>query len=391
MSYAISKIHGSAALSRLGASFFSEMKVDNLLRKTFRGLQGLIAVLKHVAAHSGRASGPEVLVDIRERVNVRTWMQVVLLFELSGYRPRIRLGSLRQLRSVASLLQYTDSFTLTWRLGKASTASAILCTDRPRDDGGNEHGKTVQLCYDYGPTVQAKPSHFMMPFILHPTQYSRHRALDRLEAYREARRRVRIIFSGNHDPRTYNDPLLRERFGKLPRYPIIHFLKSQGLARVVTSWSELQAIYAGEYYNGLVVVDTSQFRISEGEWLNVLSQADCCLCPPGFTMPMCHNAIEAMAVGTIPVTNYPDWFFPRLTDRSNCIQFFSTEELRKRMGEVQAMPGDEIVGMREQVVNYYDRYLSLRGFGRRLLAAEERELTLHVLDGSKVASPKSRH
>jgi glycosyltransferase involved in cell wall biosynthesis len=364
------------------------MKAGNLARTALRGLERFVAVLKHAAAHSGPTDGPEVLIDIRERVNARTWMQVVLLFELSGYRPRIRVGSLNQLRSVASLLHFTRNFKLAWSSGKAASGE-FLRADDSTSDAEKEHGKRIRLRYDYSPAVEVEPSHFMMPFILHPKQYTHHRALDRLEEYRRAQRRVRVIFSGNYEPDKYDNPVLRERFGKLPRYPIIDFLQSHGLGRVVTSWGELQSIYAGEYYNGLVLVDTSRFRILEEEWMNILSKTDFCLCPPGFIMPMCHNAVEAMAVGTIPVTNYPDWFFPQLTDRGNCIQFSSTEELREGIDEIRAMTGDQIAPMRERVVDYYDRHLSLPRFGLRLLSSPEREVILHVLDGTEASLRKS--
>ena len=38
-------------------------------------------------------------------------------------------------------------------------------------------------------------------------------------------------------------------------------------------------------------------------------------------MPMCHNIIESMAVGVIPITNYPEWFDPDLEHMKNCIVF----------------------------------------------------------------------
>lgn len=53
----------------------------------------------------------------------------------------------------------------------------------------------------------------------------------------------------------------------------------------------------------------------------MLASADFFLCQPGEIMPQCHNIVEAMAVGTIPLTNYPDWLSPPLVDGREALVF----------------------------------------------------------------------
>src|SRR3990167_5062911 len=62
-----------------------------------------------------------------------------------------------------------------------------------------------------------------------------------------------------------------------------------------------------------------------------LSMFDFFLAPPGVQMPLCHNIIEAIAVGTIPFTNYYNWFEVPLEDGKNCIAFNDEKELLQRL------------------------------------------------------------
>src|SRR5260370_10572567 len=75
-------------------------------------------------------------------------------------------------------------------------------------------------------------------------------------------------------------------------------------------------------------------HVMHSEWLKTLSRCEVFLAPPGISMPQCHNIIEAMAVGCIPLTNYIEWLSPPLTDGVNCFQFRDENDLRKRVFEI---------------------------------------------------------
>ena len=81
--------------------------------------------------------------------------------------------------------------------------------------------------------------------------------------------------------------------------------------------------------------------IDPEDWLPDLSKTDFFICPPGFCMPMCHNVIEAMAVGAIPVINYPEWFNPTLRHMENCIVFDDRNDLVMKIEEILDMGQQE--------------------------------------------------
>ena len=49
---------------------------------------------------------------------------------------------------------------------------------------------------------------------------------------------------------------------------------------------------------------------------------------------MCHNAIEAMAVGTVPVLEYASLFSPPLEHGVNCIDLSSFEDIDDAIKEI---------------------------------------------------------
>ena len=91
---------------------------------------------------------------------------------------------------------------------------------------------------------------------------------------------------------------------------------------------------------------------------------------------MCHNAIEAMAVGSVPVTGYADWFDPPLEHGKNAVVFSGTEDLKEKVKSVLEMPEEKIAEMRRNAAEYYDRHLSAKSFIRRFEAMPEAPGTL---------------
>lgn len=73
---------------------------------------------------------------------------------------------------------------------------------------------------------------------------------------------------------------------------------------------------------------------------------------------MCHNVIEAMAVGTIPILCYEDWFSPNLVHGENCLTYKTLDEIPNLIKLANSMNPNEIERMRRAVINYYEHYLN---------------------------------
>jgi hypothetical protein len=227
----------------------------------------------------------------------------------------------------------------------------------------------------------------ILPFPLHPAQAATPQTT--LAAHRARPRTMRIFFSG--DSEGYTRSRVNYPRPKLPRQKIIQ-IALQGLGDAVLLLRDA-AMLGGpdrDYLNQCVIADPGKVWIDAGDWFATLAQADFFLSPPGIVMPMCHNLVEAMAVGTIPITNYPEWFVPPLQDGHNCIVFNDRDDLIAKLRLAMTLPATEIARMKLNAIDYYERQLRPEHFVRAIEARTDPALTLLLYTERNVAQHAAR-
>jgi len=359
------------------------MSTIGLARKS---AEAVGALYKYSTLAPRRRPGDSILLEVNKAVNFRTVRELLIFFESAKHSVYLAAHLGRWSLAAARSLRWHTNTTLLWS-GFTSPQAHVVCTDNPNRSFDKLRGcqKLICLRYDYGPRLRLPPRHFAMPLVMHPQIYVQYRGHERLESYRSAPRKIRMAFAGHLD-KGYQSSSVREQFGRLTRLEVLDFLKNEGLIRVVSSARELRAALNGPYRHEFLVV-THPLRIDQGEWLQFLSQVDFLLCPPGILFPWCHNAVEAMAVGTIPLTNYPDCFFPSLVHGENCVAFSSYGDLQRGVMEVLNMGEDVVTGMRKNVIEYYDRHLSLARAAARILDSPWETVCLHIEDEREESVP----
>ncbi len=218
----------------------------------------------------------------------------------------------------------------------------------------------------------------LMPFPVHPV----HAAPDlreRLSRFRSNSRSMRVFFSGETSGYTANRITYPK--AKLPRLEVVNTIRECMGERVI--FVQEQAVLDRLLLDGCadkcVILDTSKLRVRDQDWLNVLGKADFFLAPPGIVMPMCHNSVEALAVGTIPIINYPEWFDPSLEHLRNCVVFDDTHDLIARLNSIFAMDAPTIASMRDHAIAYYDSHLSNQSFTAAIEARRERKIDVLMI------------
>jgi hypothetical protein len=315
---------------------------------------------------------------------IKTLRQILIMLELADYQAYIQAGLRRWIVYVANIFSWHRNARLIWR-NSDSTQPEILLTDKLDTPTVNDTRRVIYLCYDYSPNLKLEPGHFAMPETMHPQIYVQYQEHKRLVDYRKSKRKIRLLFSGNYEQHGYENPFMTNFLGKLTRPQILSFLESKQQVRMVTSQAELDNILTGDYWNGFVWIDSQRFRINQQYWLATVAQSDFFLCPPGLLLPLSHNAVEAMAVGTIPFINYPEWFFPNLSDSVNCITFSSLTSLHDKLEVILRMNDAQIQTMREQVIQYYLNHLCLEEFAKRLLMYPDNKVYLHLWEENELA------
>lgn len=327
-----------------------------------------------------RFFGPEIFLE-----RGRSLYALLYTFARAGYRITLHpsLGS-KPLERYGQMVHEIAGLTIDSR-PPANSASVIYLCDHPdKELLDRPWAKRVEVRFDlFSPYWREDP--FIMPYSVYPLLL----CLDekQLQDLRASARKMRIFFSG--DCEHYRRIWLRYPKVKLPREPIIQAIRKDFSDRLlIEDQAQLATLLTSSYVNKCVVTAHSQVRIDIADWLPTMAKADFFLCPPGIVMPMSHNIIEAMAVGTIPVTNYPEWFDPPLRHGYECLAFDTFEELFGVLQHALAMQAEEIDAMRTRVIEYYERHLRPERFVQRIetqatayvpiLMYSERYVALHA-------------
>jgi hypothetical protein len=214
----------------------------------------------------------------------------------------------------------------------------------------------------------------IVPYPMHPLQTS----VDehRLDALRRTDRRLKVFFSG--DSKGYERMWIRYPKPKLPRLEVLRALLDAPSDDVVLlkDAAALRAPGSERFDGKCVIGDPQGCWIDAAEWLPTLAMADFFLAPPGIVMPMCHNIVEAMAVGTIPITSYPEWFSPPLQHLENCLVFNDQDDLRAKIRMAMSLPPAEVERLRANVLDHFQCEMRPDVVVRRIEARAEGELTL---------------
>jgi hypothetical protein len=252
---------------------------------------------------------------------------------------------------------------------------------REDDLAGGGFRRRLRLSGDYF-AENGDDGTLTVPYFCHPDFY-RLRLHDRVPRMRGRRRTIRLFFAGTVDESRYHE---RFRFPIATRTEILRAVSS-GLAldlTVVRTRRELaSAVSSGPRRILFALSDdtddtTDRHLMTPSEYLALMARSDFFLAPPGWVMPHCHNIIEAMSVGTIPVTNYGRYMTPPLQPDVDCIAFDTPEEAVQQLRRVLEMPPEQIARLRANVIRYHDQHLSAESFRRRLDAQPASDLTLRV-------------
>jgi hypothetical protein len=277
---------------------------------------------------------------------------VYLLFALTRIRA---VGcSVRDARRAWEWLPLRD-FIKSVRINWRSPQYGILLSESKR----GEHILHINPNYYSSPPAGHR---LFAPYFAHPEFYRAGLHNEVREMRRQARN-VKIFFAGTLSS-VYSDSF---------RFPILSRDKVLGHIATKFEWAIKSELSRNDSRPILIVStshpgnDTNKYKLSLREYLDVTSRSDFFICPPGWLVPHCHNLIEAMSVGTIPITNYHLYMRPPLTPDGNCLAFSTVEELERVINRALCMPEAEIQRLREDVISYYEEHIEPESFGKKLM------------------------
>lgn len=217
------------------------------------------------------------------------------------------------------------------------------------------------LSQGYNNLISSGQFDCIAPYPMYALQYQCYLDPTIQETIKKSKRTIKILFSGAVN-RKYDRIKVNNFFNVLSRPEVVKFISTLSDKTIILKKNDAdtlkqeQLINSKDYTNKVVV---SEVRTEREDWLKLLSRADFFICPPGVIMPWSHNCIEAMSVGTIPILQYTESFYPNLKHGENCLRFTNEQELGMAIENALAMEQSEIEVMRKNVFNYYNSHLSM--------------------------------
>lgn len=326
---------------------------------------------------------PVVVFDFRDtRIDGpqgRRFYTLFIFFVRAGFYPVVRenylvLGNIQEKHKRYCL---QENFSV---LADANDLPAdyLLVTDKWYSSLSDKAHNTITVNYQAG--YQTSDVCFPMPFPMFSPIYAEQQDLQ-LETYRRQPRQWQIFFGGDAERGKYNKKTIREIYAKLSRAQLINFLSNQlnneHYVELADNDALLMAIQTRQ--TGVVIMNTRQCKVMPIHWLGTLARAHFFLACPGVRYPMSHNLIEALAVGSIPITQYPEMFFPPLENGKNCLVFNNENELLDVTHKAISMSATEIAAMSQAATDYYDSYLAPKVCIQQLLQRNTRRISLRLL------------
>ncbi len=233
--------------------------------------------------------------------------------------------------------------------------------------GSNYKNKIININYGYN-SITSKNLDCIAPYPMHPQNNKPFADLEKPADGIKTERTVKIFFSGNVDENLYNKELLKKEFNILSRYEVIQFIKTEFTAtsqmQLIEDKFVLDNLMNSDSYTNEIII--SKAKTAEQDWFKMLSKASFFICTPGVNAPWCHNSVEAMSVGTIPILQYADLFYPALEDKKNCLVYNDYDELQNVLKRALDMCATEIEIMRNNVFNYFNKYLSVESIAKKI-------------------------
>jgi hypothetical protein len=284
-----------------------------------------------------------IYLDVSDDRFQRRLYGLLYFLTLSGYSIAIRnrFSFLAGLSKYSKRILELPNVTLTSR---KKVSVDILITDR-KDNVG------IRLLDQYY-TPDNSEEAIKVPHTFHPNIISFQNEAYLTKIRESHTRDIKCLFFGNSDPDSYSSPNLNEVFGIFTRREILDFIEYEFK-------EDAQYGIKEDQQKSLVIQDRSN-PIPQNLLLPTLVRCDFFLATPGVAIPACHNLIEAMSVGVIPIIEFPHLIFPPLTPGKNCIHFSSMEELSSIIHRIitDDFNREDISIMREHVITFYQDHLS---------------------------------
>lgn len=283
---------------------------------------------------------PVIYLNLKRNTKVRTYLNLIFQIKQTYQQPIVISFSFLNILLLSRWFSEIDNLYLASPLKKNNIFRKF------------SYKKNADFIVDYKyENVYNKDAYApnVVPYIMHPQNYQTPTAV-------HDKKHIGIIISGNFEDRIYNNNELLERFGVVNRALIYKVLLRNSEAVEISGKELMQDYLSNLYLQKMVIMKWQSGAIPSPKWRYYLSAARFIFCAPGMTMPLCHNIIEALSVGTVPILNYKNWMNPSLEDGVNCLVYDDENSMDAVIKLALSLDEVAYEKMRQNCLEYYEKY-----------------------------------
>lgn len=247
----------------------------------------------------------------------------------------------------------------------------IVVSDCQKTLDSSQGAKKVLIDYAMRRADPTK-NEIALPFSMSPTILSKGIKPPKINL--NAKRPIKFLFAGNLDPKVYGTKTMPEKYGMMNRIQVIEEVKKQAKKDDLICPQDQLPFEEITKERNIVILDTRYCKVPPERWLEFLSHAEYFIAAPGEGMPLCHNLIEAMSVGCVPILEYGEYLTPPLIDEENAVFF---DDLNKR--SVDIFSSSKVGNMKNEVLNYFGRTLEPSSFSKNIFKTSSKVHQVNLL------------
>ena len=221
----------------------------------------------------------------------------------------------------------------------------------------------------------------IMPYYMYPRIYNSF--YKKIHVKKNPNFKLRVFFSGSIVEEGYNNFKWSKEPNKFPnRIEVINRILKEFKNEIFLIHSKKDLKSSGIFKKKIILclhnkmIKKTTYTLNFKENLDLLGDSCFNLSCPGVVMPLCHHLIEGIKVGSIPITNCEKLLSPYLTEEIS-LQYSSMNQLIEKFHEALVMKNDNVLYMREKVLNYYKTNLSPENFKKnfiKILSKNEKKI-----------------
>ena len=283
---------------------------------------------------------PVIYIDLNHRTKVRTYLNLFFRIRKQYNNPIVIKFSVLRMILLSKWFHELEYIYFAKPLSNINKLK-VFSHSKKADFIVNYNYKKIYNSNDYQANV--------LPYIMHPGNYMQSKT-------EILPKNIGILMSGNFEEKIYNTTVIPHNFGLNNRWEIYQEIIKHDKLLSITGVELIETLNSGKFKDNMVLMRWQSGAISTENWRTYLSAADFIFCAPGMTMPMCHNVLEAMSVGVIPILNYPHWLNPSLQDNFNCLVYKNNLEIGFTVDKALSLSVTEKKEMVKNVIDYYKKY-----------------------------------